>query len=102
MLTAGSTAEIVTGDEDFCIPVRCLVQHEVRNFLLVLSKAHLVEQMLAETGTLDGLQELLGNNHVGIDIDQGQWGGDTGQLGKLLHGSFMSIHRIEVIRLIMT
>jgi hypothetical protein len=47
-----------------------LVQHEIGDFLPVLRVAHLVEQVLAQTRPLDRLQELLGDDHVGVDVDQ--------------------------------
>src|SRR5690606_7760722 len=32
--------------------------------------AHLVEQIGAEAGSVDGLEKLLGDNHIGVDIGQ--------------------------------
>src|SRR5262249_52879391 len=46
---------------------------------------HLVEQVLAETRALDRLQELLGDDHVGVDIDHRERRRDAGQRGELLH-----------------
>jgi hypothetical protein len=54
-----------------CAFDRRLVEHEIGVLVAVVVIAHLVEQVLAEAGALDGLQELLGDDHVGVDIDQG-------------------------------
>jgi hypothetical protein len=63
-----------------------LVQDEIGDLVAVVVIAHLVEQVLAEARALDRLQELLGDDHVGIDIDQGQGRGNAGELGELVHG----------------
>ncbi len=68
VLAARAAAEIVAGDQDLRLAVLRLVQHEIRDLFAVGRVAHLVEQVLAETGALDGLQVLLRDDHVGIDI----------------------------------
>ncbi len=57
MLTRGAAAEVPAGDED-----RVDGQLEVR--LL----APVVEQKLAESGALNALEELLGDDLVGVDV----------------------------------
>src|SRR5262249_62334524 len=64
---------------------RRLVQHEVRMRLAVLVVAKLGEQTVPKAGPLDRLEELLRNDHVGIDIDHRQMSGDTRQCGEFLH-----------------
>ena len=91
MFAAGPAAEIVAGDDDLGLAVRWLVQHEFRNFRPVLSIAHFVEQVLAQARTLDRLQELLWNDHVGVDIDQRHRCCNSGQGREFLHGQAPSI-----------
>ena len=86
MLAAGAAAEIVAGDQDLRLAVGRLVEHEVRILGAVLLVAHLGEQPGAEPGALDRLQIILGDDHVGVDIDDRQGGGNAGQLGELVHG----------------
>jgi len=43
--------------------------------------------MHAETGPLDRLQELFRDDHIGVDIDHIQRGGDASQRGELIHGA---------------
>jgi len=62
-----------------------LVEHEIGILAAVLVVAHLVEQRLAQSRTPDGLQELLGNDHVGVDVGDRQRRRDTGQSGELFH-----------------
>jgi hypothetical protein len=48
-------------------------------------EAHLVEQHASEPGPLDGLQVLLGDDHVGVDVHHRQRCGHSGVRGELLH-----------------
>src|SRR5262249_59373900 len=45
------------------------------------------EQTILQAGALDGLQEILGDDHVGIDIDHRQRCGDAAERRELFHGS---------------
>ena len=49
--------------------------------------AQLVEQRLAQSGAMDGLQILFGNDHVGVDIDHVQGGGDALKFVEWFHGA---------------
>jgi hypothetical protein len=91
VLAGGAAAEILPCDQDRRLGVRLPVQHEVgqRRALLVIAK--LGEQALAEPGALDGLEVLLGDDHVGIDIDHGQMSGDPGQRGEFFRGMLLSL-----------
>ena len=73
---ARAAAEVLAGDQDLRLAVGRLVQHEVGVLLPSGVVAHLVEQVLAEARPLDRLQELLGDDHVGVDVDHRQRGGD--------------------------
>src|SRR5579883_947794 len=64
-----------------------LVEHEIRVFAAVVAIALLGEQAFAKTGALDGLEVLLGDDHVGIDIDHLQGSGNAFQHRELVHGS---------------
>ena len=65
--------------------IRALVQHKIGLFPTGGVIAHLVKQILAKTGPLDGLQKLLWDNHVGIDIEDVQRRRYTRQLVEFLH-----------------
>ena len=70
MLTRRAAAKVAAGDhENLGVRVWLLVEHKVVVRLVCL---HVVpqwpKQCRTETCTLDGFQELLGNNHVGVDI----------------------------------
>jgi hypothetical protein len=86
VLARGAAAEIVAGDEDLGLAIGRLVQHEIGVLRAVLLVAHLGEQRGAQPGALDRLQVLLGDDHVGVDIDHLQRGGRRGQRGEGLHG----------------
>ena len=51
--------------------------------------AKIGEQAFAQSRALDGLEILLGNDHVGVDIDHGQVGRDPRQRGEFLHRRLM-------------
>ena len=76
-----------------------LVQHEVGDLLarrIVVS--HLVEQRLAEAGALDGFQELLRDDHVGVDVAYRQGRRDSGQNRKFVHRSLQVFRRAAYLR----
>jgi hypothetical protein len=85
MFARAAAAEIVAGDDDLAVAIGGLVQDEIRDLGAVGVEAHLVEQVLAQTRAVDRLQELLGNDHVGVDIDQRHGRRDAGQGGELVH-----------------
>src|SRR5215468_10355923 len=59
-----------------------LVEDEIRILAAVVAIAFLREQPRAEPGTLDGLEILLGDDHVGIDVDHAQRRRDAIEGGK--------------------
>src|SRR6185437_5120488 len=69
VLARGAATEIVTGDKDFRLAISRLVEHEIGVLAAVILVAHLGEQAFAEPSALDGLQILLRDDHVGVDID---------------------------------
>src|SRR5262245_26176092 len=85
MLAARAAAEIVAGDEDFGVAVGRLVEHEVGILAAVLAIAQLREQAGAEAGALDRLEVLLGDDHVGVDIDHVERRGHALQHSELVH-----------------
>jgi hypothetical protein len=85
VLARGAAAEILARDQDLRFGIGLPVQHEVGERCALLVIAKLGEQALAEPGALDGLEVLLGDDHVGIDIDHGQVGRDPGQRGEFFH-----------------
>src|SRR4051794_4600929 len=87
VLAARATAEIIAGNQDFRVAIGRLVEDEIRVFAAVILVALFRKQSLAEPGALDGFQVLLGDHHVGIDIDDLQRRRDTFQRGELVHDS---------------
>ncbi len=87
MFPAGPATEILTGDENLGVAVLGLVQHEIGVFIALAVKAHFIEQVHTQSRTLDRFEELLGDDHVGVDVDQGHRGSDAGEGGEFLHVS---------------
>ena len=85
VLARGAATEIVAGDQNLGLAIGRLVEHEIRIFAAVVAVAFLGEQPFAEPGALDGLQILLGDDHVGVDVDHFQRRGDAFEHGELLH-----------------
>src|SRR6266446_3005743 len=69
VLARRAAAEIRARDEDLRVSVCRLVEHEVGILGAVRLRALLEKQRGAEPGAFDGFQELLGDDHVGIDVD---------------------------------
>ena len=86
MLAARAATEIVSGDQNLGVAIGRLVEDEIGVLAAVVLVALFREQALAKPGTLDGLQVLLGNHHVGIDIDDLQRRCDAFQRGEFFHG----------------
>lgn len=85
VLTGATTTEVgASDDQDLGLAVDTLVQDEVRVLLASCRiVAELVEGGDTETSTLDGLQELLGDNGVGVDVGTVKRSGDTLQGSEL-------------------
>lgn len=82
VFTGTTAAEVGAGDdEDLRVAVDALVQDE-RGVLGAVLVAELVEQGAAKTGALDGLEELLGDDGVGVDVGAVHRGGDALQGGE--------------------
>jgi len=52
-----------------------------------------MKQMLAQARALDGFKKLLGDDHVGIDIEQRQWGSNALKSTKRLHAATLKRFR---------
>src|SRR6266849_4574020 len=87
VLTRRTATEIVAGDKNLGIAIGWFVEHKIRVLAAVVAVALLREQTLAEAGSLYGLEVLLGNDGVGIDIDRPQGRRDPLQNRELLHTS---------------
>ena len=85
MFTGRSAAEIVASDKDFCVTVLRFVQHEIRDLVAVVVVPHFVEQIHAKTRPLDRLEELLGDDHVGVDVHQRHRSRDPGEFFEFVH-----------------
>lgn len=92
MLTAGAAAEIVAGYQNVGAAIGWLIEHKISVLGAILFEAHFKEQAFAQTGPLDGLEELFGDDHVGINIDNRHGCRDRGQAGELFHlVTFLSV-----------
>src|SRR5262249_42863707 len=85
-LAARAAAEIVARDQDLRLAIGRLVEDEIRVLAAVVAEALFRKQALAETGALDGLEVLLGNDRVGVDVDLLQRRRDALEHGELVHG----------------
>ena len=90
VLAARAAAEIVAGDQHLGVAIGRLVEDEIRILAAVVLVALLGEQPLAKAGALDGLEVLLRDDHVGVDIDDLQRRRDAFQRGELVHRSRFS------------
>src|SRR6266852_9952 len=91
VLARGAAAEIVARDQDLRLAIGRLVEHEVGILAAVVAIALLREQARAEPGALDGLEVLLGNDRVGVDVDHVQRRRDALKRGELVHVSGLSV-----------
>ena len=87
VLTRRPATKIVTGDQNGGVAVRLVVQHEIRAFDALLVVTHFVKRRDSEAGALDRLQELLGDDHIGVDVLKFHGRGYTLQGGKLGHAA---------------
>src|SRR3989338_9237551 len=97
VLARTAAAEIFARQQNLRTPITRLVQHKIRiQWTLAVIHARLaviqitpfVERIRAETGALDRLQELLGNDCVSIDIGAIQRRDQAVEQGKFLHYLF--------------
>src|ERR1700680_1908874 len=69
MFTRTTASEIRSCDnENFGFTIRLLVEDEIRLFRTIGIEAKSKEECRAETGSLDGLQELLRDDSISVDI----------------------------------
>mmetsp|Transcript_6636 Transcript_6636/g.18888 ORF Transcript_6636/g.18888 Transcript_6636/m.18888 type:complete len:388 (+) Transcript_6636:1400-2563(+) len=89
VLAAGAAAKVVAGDEDLGLAVRLLVEHKVRALRAVVLRVvpELVERRHAEAGALNGLEELLRDDHVRVDVLDIELGGDALERRELGHAT---------------
>ena len=94
MFTRRPAPEVLPGDQHGGALVARLVQHEVRvqrppavvhAGLAVIQITPFVEQVRAEAGTLDRLQELFRNDRIGIDVGAVERRHDAAMNGERLH-----------------
>ena len=86
MLTARAAAEVAAGQEHTRSRDDRLVEFERGVRRPVGQKPPVEKEKLAETGPLDPLEELLGNDLVGIDVGPIERGDDAGVVDEWLHG----------------
>src|SRR6202453_3369954 len=89
MLTRRSTAEILARHQDSSIPVIGMVQNEDRmgraRIRSLLNAPPVIEEKVFITGAFDPLEELLGNDLIGVDVLALKVRDDGGVLAKWLH-----------------
>ena len=85
MFTRRATTEVVTSHENLGLAIGFFVEDEFRQLNAILGVTHFIEQGFAETGSQNGFQELLGNDHVGVDVDDVEGGCNTGEGFEFLH-----------------
>src|SRR6184192_2867013 len=89
MLPRRTTPEVRTGHQHRCIPIPRPIEDEVP------SLPQVVEEKRAEAGLLDPLEELLGNDLVGVDVHPVEGGENAGDAGKRFHSvEFPNIHEM--------
>ena len=69
VLTAGPAAEVFPGDQDLRLAVSRLVEHEIRLLAAVLVIADFREQRFAQTRADNGLEVVLRDDLIGVDVD---------------------------------
>src|SRR5262245_38856704 len=87
MLARRAAAEIVAGDQDLGLAIGRLVEHEIGILAAVVTVTLLREEARAKPGTLDGLEVLLGDDHVSVDVNHLQRRRDAFERGELVHWS---------------
>ncbi len=85
MFARRAAAEIIARHDDLRGAISWLVEHEIRVFRAVLIETHFRKQARAQTGARNGLQVLLGDNHVRVDVHDVERRGDAGERGELVH-----------------
>src|SRR5690606_24210688 len=94
VLTRRAAAEVITHQQHRSTLVARLVEHEIRikralgvihARLAVIEIAPFIEGIGAKARTLDRLQELLGNNRIGVDVGTIQRRDQTLELRKFIH-----------------
>src|SRR5207248_3674704 len=81
VLAGGAAAEVAAGDEDGRPRVGRVVDREAR------LAAPVPEEELAEAAALDALEELLGEDLVGVDVRAVERADDAGDFSERLHVS---------------
>ena len=89
MLARRTAAEIIPCQENTRPVVAGLIEDKAVLGVAVVGIAPIREQTLPQAGALNGLEVLLGNNLVGIDIHPVERGNNTGQRGKSVHSVFL-------------
>src|SRR5205823_4026331 len=89
MLPRRTTPEVRTGHQHRCIPIPRSVQDEIA------VPPPVVEEKRTEAGPVDPLEELLGNDLVGVDVRPVERGENAGDAGKRFHSVELSnVHEV--------
>src|SRR5208282_4150382 len=85
----GPAAEVFPRDQNRRLRIARRVQHKIAGLFLarfsVSRKAPVVEEEFAEPRALDALQELLGDDLIGVHVHLIKWDNDAGVFAKRLH-----------------
>ncbi len=85
MLAARPAAKIPASEQNARALVFRLIKFELRIISSVIEEPPIKEQVLAEPGAFDTLQELLGDDLIGVNIGPVHWSDKTGEGGKGFH-----------------
>src|SRR6185437_2837663 len=87
MLAGGAAAEVPSGDKNFRALIVRLVQRELRVRSAVRLQSPVVKQKFTIARALNALQELLGDDLVGVNVHRVQRRGQRGNCAKRLHSA---------------
>src|SRR6266852_1761269 len=85
MLARGSAAEVFSRDQDRGLLIARRVQDEIGDLFSVSRKAPVVEEEFPESGALDALQKLFGDDLIGVHVHFIERDNDASVLAKRLH-----------------
>jgi hypothetical protein len=85
MLAGRAAAEVSSRQENGRTPVGLAIEDEIGARGPILREAPVEEEKVAVTGFLDSLEELLGDNLIGVDIDSVERGPGSGDRTKGVH-----------------
>src|SRR5690606_20104420 len=99
VFATGAATKVFPGEQYAGALITCVIEHEIRiqrtlGVVLIrlpdIQVTPFIEQVRAEARALDRLQELLGNDLIGIDVGTIQRSDKAGVLSKSFHAGLLS------------